>query len=469
MNIEDTIVTIDLSEYKKDIIDKLKIAMMTTAVLMVAVVTLGIMLLNVDGGVVMTQVDTVKEMQEQWAVLVAGSKGWDNYRHQADVCHAYQVLHEHGVDDDHIVVMMYDDIAYSHQNPTKGVIINKPEGPNVYKGVPKDYTGENVNPQNFLAVLKGDKKAVEGKGSGKVVQSGPNDNVFVYFADHGASGIVAFPSDFLDAQTLNAALQEMNKNKRYKQVLFYLEACEAGSMFEGLLPQNIGVLAVTASNSTAPSFACFYDDKLKTFLGDVFSVSWMQNADAENIEKETVEQQIDDVSNSTVIYGEIGHFGDGSIMRDMVGMFQGPKDSGRSDTVLNITDAVAAYQVPIARLEKNTESNTEEIHSIKKGRKFVDTIVEDIAYEVLGDSEKMDEILEETHEIRDFDCFIKAVRVFHQKCFNLGENGFALRKVHILANLCGSEVLHVNSNDNYERIKNVISNICTHPKIVGIN
>ena len=30
---------------------------------------------------------------------------------QADVCHAYQVLHAHGVPDDHIVVMMYDDIA----------------------------------------------------------------------------------------------------------------------------------------------------------------------------------------------------------------------------------------------------------------------------------------------------------------------------------------------------------------------
>ena len=26
-----------------------------------------------------------------WALLAAGSSGWDNYRHQADVCHAYQV------------------------------------------------------------------------------------------------------------------------------------------------------------------------------------------------------------------------------------------------------------------------------------------------------------------------------------------------------------------------------------------
>ena len=26
-----------------------------------------------------------------WAVLVAGSQGYFNYRHQADVCHSYQV------------------------------------------------------------------------------------------------------------------------------------------------------------------------------------------------------------------------------------------------------------------------------------------------------------------------------------------------------------------------------------------
>ena len=26
-----------------------------------------------------------------WVLLVAGSENWYNYRHQADVCHAYQV------------------------------------------------------------------------------------------------------------------------------------------------------------------------------------------------------------------------------------------------------------------------------------------------------------------------------------------------------------------------------------------
>ena len=46
------------------------------------------------------------------AILVAGSNGWENYRHQADVCHAYQILHRNGISDSNIIVMMYDDLAH---------------------------------------------------------------------------------------------------------------------------------------------------------------------------------------------------------------------------------------------------------------------------------------------------------------------------------------------------------------------
>ena len=42
--------------------------------------------------------------------------------------------------------------------------------------------------------MTGNAKAMQGIGSGKVIASGPNDHVFVYFADHGAPGLIAFPS-----------------------------------------------------------------------------------------------------------------------------------------------------------------------------------------------------------------------------------------------------------------------------------
>ena len=36
---------------------------------------------------------------------------------------------------------MFDDIANSEDNPIPGKIFNRPNGPDVYAGVPKDYTG----------------------------------------------------------------------------------------------------------------------------------------------------------------------------------------------------------------------------------------------------------------------------------------------------------------------------------------
>lgn len=85
---------------------------------------------------------------------MAGSNGWFNYRHQADVCHAYQIVHAHGVPDDHIIVMMYDDLAYNKENPTPGKLINQPNGTDVYHGVVKDYVCASVRPDIFLQVLQ---------------------------------------------------------------------------------------------------------------------------------------------------------------------------------------------------------------------------------------------------------------------------------------------------------------------------
>ena len=97
---------------------------------------------------VRTSVQLVRREQGQlWAVLVAGSRGWENYRHQADVCHAYQVLHGHGVPEDNIIVMMYDDIAYHQRNPYQGKLFNTPNGSDVYQGVPRgNFTYKILNP-----------------------------------------------------------------------------------------------------------------------------------------------------------------------------------------------------------------------------------------------------------------------------------------------------------------------------------
>ncbi|XP_068942167.1 legumain [Petaurus breviceps papuanus] len=101
-----------------------------------------IVLLAIVLGINTFPLDDPEDGGKHWIVIVAGSSGWDNYRHQADACHAYQIVHRNGIPDEQIIVMMYDDIADDKENPTKGIIINRPNGTDVYKGVLKDYTQE---------------------------------------------------------------------------------------------------------------------------------------------------------------------------------------------------------------------------------------------------------------------------------------------------------------------------------------
>ncbi len=245
---------------------------------------------------------------DNWAILVAGSMGYQNYRHQADVCHAYQVLHYNGFPDDRIIVMMVDDIADNQLNPVKGNIINRPNGKNVYTGVNKNYTGMDVNPTNFLNVIKGNKT----KNTPQVLESGPDDNVFIYFADHGGPGIICFPEDYLYAHDLMDALTYMYDNKMYKNLVFYVEACESGSMFNGLLPDNMDIYATTAATPFESSWAayCQRTSGRNTCLGDVYSINWLENSDTFHIESESVEDQFEidriETKTSTVCqYGNI--------------------------------------------------------------------------------------------------------------------------------------------------------------------
>lgn len=62
------------------------------------------------------------EIGTRWLVRVAGSRRFGNYRHQADVCHAYLLLKRGGFKDENVVIFMYGNIADNEFNPR--LIIN---------------------------------------------------------------------------------------------------------------------------------------------------------------------------------------------------------------------------------------------------------------------------------------------------------------------------------------------------------
>jgi len=285
---------------------------------------------------------------DHWAVIVAGSSMYANYRHQADACHAYQVFKKKGIPESNIITMAYDDIAHSFQNPFKGKLFNKPDpngtGVDVYEGCNIDYKKGDVTPANFANVLTG-------KGSGKVLQSTADDEVFVTFFDHGGVGLIAFPGFFgaasMHKKQLQAALQTMHDNKMYKKLVFYLEACESGSMFEDM---NIpGIYALTAANAEESSWGtyCGADahvngKNIGSCLGDLFSVNWLENSDAKDTTKETLETQFQAVKKLTN-KSHVMQFSDLSFQKDYVSEYIGNQDGGlQSSSSISAEDRLAS-------------------------------------------------------------------------------------------------------------------------------
>jgi len=90
------------------------------------------------------------------------------------------------------------------------------------------------------------------------MNSTSEDTVFINFSDHGGASAIAFPNDFLLADDLYKIFDYMHTNKMYKDLVFYLEACESGSMFVDL-PTNWNIYATSASGPYESSWAAYCD------------------------------------------------------------------------------------------------------------------------------------------------------------------------------------------------------------------
>jgi len=278
---------------------------------------------------------------DHWAVIVAGSNGFWNYRHQADTCHAYHIAKKNGIPEDQIIHLSFDDVAQSSRNPFKGQLFNKPTpsgtpGVDVYAGCKIDYSGNQTTAKNVINVLKGDSAATRGK---KVLKSDANSKVFFYFADHGAPGLIAMPTGgYLYADALHDTFKYMHANKMYKEMTVYIEACESGSMFENILEKNLGIYAVTAANAQESSWGayCSPNDKVNgksvgSCLGDLFSINWMEDTDKANMSKETLQQQYKTVMNKTS-KSHVLQFGDLSFTNEAIGNFESVLGAAQNKT-----------------------------------------------------------------------------------------------------------------------------------------
>jgi ABC-type branched-subunit amino acid transport system substrate-binding protein/glycosylphosphatidylinositol transamidase (GPIT) subunit GPI8 len=207
-----------------------------------------------------------------WAVLIAASAGWDNYRHQADVLAFYQSLRKQGVPDERIILVMDGDLPFNSRNPEPGVVRNEPGGPNLFEHVTVDYDIAGMTTERVMAIL-----------SGSVTPSTPvvlgatqTDNVFVFIAGHGEKDGVYLGAGqpvlgaYEAARTLGPeAMRSALSAVPYRRLLVAIEACKSGAFGAAFdLPRG---LLLTAASPTENSRGGTYDLDKRIWITDQFS------------------------------------------------------------------------------------------------------------------------------------------------------------------------------------------------------
>lgn len=388
-----------------------------------------------------------------WAVLVAGSNEWMNYRHQSNLYHNYKVLIENGFPADHIITMAYNDLANDYENPFPGQIFNKPDGPDVYQGFVCDYEGEDVNVKNWEAIMLGDKSGVTG-GSGRVLESTSEDNVYVLFDDHGDYGLIAFPDEYMYSDEFTAMLKSMYEKNMYKKMVFYMEACYGGSMWKNIVPEDWHIYATTSANDDESSYGTYCGDdavvqgvNLGTCLGGEYVTAFLEDLDTADLKTETLADQYAIIQKNTPS-SHPGQYGDLSFVDDTVDQyFAGSNQKNALDHFLGLlTNIEKKYEEkPIYTHRYSQEEATIKLLKNKAERTGKPEDLKKYKYEVAMNarsnrifktfSEKFN-LSEKIENDINFDCYRALVGQYKTSCgLNINRDTY---KLHTLGNYCST-------------------------------
>ncbi|MGN1375611.1 MAG: C13 family peptidase [Prevotella sp.] len=207
-------------------------------------------------------------LESRWALLVAPSFGWINYRQQADVLNMYQILKSQGYDDDHIVLIMEDDIANNAANPDKGNIRVLPNGPNLYHDVTIDYHPSSLQPSDIKKILCGE----QSDRLPQVIHATANDNVFVFWSGHGEYGQMVWcdRSEGFTTDMMVETAEALRAKGCYRKMGWFVEACFSASVLKGI-EGTPGMMAITAADERETSKADVYNASLKIWMSNRFS------------------------------------------------------------------------------------------------------------------------------------------------------------------------------------------------------
>ena len=266
----------------------------------------------------------------------------------------------------------------------------------------------------------------------------------------------------------------MHEKKMYKELVFYLEACHAGSMFEKLLPSNISIYTTTAANPHESSYAeyCSSDAKVNgtligSCLGDEYSCRFMEDIDSrpgDSLKNYTMQQQYEYLV-KIVEGSHVQQYGDLEIAKKSIYEFV----NSQAKKVVKIVINVFEFIFPDIELRNSPRKKTHKINNENYRLEHFRLQAEQ-SNDMEAENEYYEEIAEEGRAIKifqifnkwfnlperdhsddiDFDCYRKVVKSYEDKCGMFIDRDFKFM-THI-ANFCTQGISPKKADRAFETI-----------------
>ncbi|TKA74113.1 hypothetical protein B0A55_07086 [Friedmanniomyces simplex] len=171
-----------------------------------------------------------------WAVLVSTSRFWFNYRHMANTLSLYRTVKRLGIPDSQIILMLPDDMACNPRNTFAGSVFNdKGKGLDLY-----DQKKDIESPDGGREGMGG----VGAEGEGQSMPTGIE-------VDYRGNEVT--DAEEISSHDLADAFEQMYEKKRYHELLFMIDTCQANTMYMEFY--SPGIVATGSSEKDQSSYS----------------------------------------------------------------------------------------------------------------------------------------------------------------------------------------------------------------------
>jgi legumain len=272
----------------------------------------------------------------------------------------------------------------------------------------------------------------------------------------------------------------MSDNKMFNKLTFYLETCESGSMFQDM---NIpGVYALSAANPTESSWGSYCGSEAKvngkainSCLGDLFSVNWMEEADASDMTTETLDANFQLVKTKTT-RSAVMQWGDTTFTDDEMSEFIGNLDKLSASASEAPTGLVDARHIDLERLYSMYAAATTSAERLRIGAELQNELQQQMAVDTIherflalvfpGDEAKQEAM--RTAKVKPSqipDCELRVHNAFQNYAaehFN-ANSGFALQFHQIVVNVCDEFAM---ANGPISQLEGAVKDACSQGIVV---